>query len=1355
MTIPGKSDPDTYYQNEHEWFNAIIRGQSEIIEMITRGDDLDIILSAIALLVEKNSDQQPYASILLAGPEGKSLLHGAAPSLPTSFSTLITGLPVADGHGSCGTAAFFKTPVVIEDTATDPRCALYRDVADYFGLRASWSTPLLSRKGALLGTFAIYYKTKTTPSQRDQEIVRLLSSTTILAIEYMLADAERNRLLELQQKAEQKATSAEHLSQMAAASSQVGTFFINLHSPNEIKYSDLLSVILTGEVMPSVTRDLFVKHIHPEDAHLRERAYEQASVTGKLDYEARFIWNNGTIRWVRALGGYYYDQHGTPLTFSGTVRDITDEKQREADIQALQSRFQSIFQHASLGIALTDLQGSYTLVNEAYTKIVGYSATELYGMKMVDISHPDDWARKEAMLKEFSGGSRNDFEIEKRYTHKNGQIVWVRNNVSLLHDQEGRPANIIIITEDITSQLEWKQEQQKLRKLVDNSVDLMSILGLNGKNTYLNKAGMEMLGFDTQEQVYNTPLSELHSAEDFRKVEDEVLPAIMEHGRWSGTMIVRNLKTGERFPVYNNTTRIDHPITGMPLAIGAVMRDMRPELKAQKEQQKLIALLEKSSDFVSLSDINDNVYYVNEAGRRMLGIESEEELLRHNSVYLVEGEQEKLKQDVNMQLYQQGRWSGEILYKHFKSGEPIPVYANSMMVYDEISGEPIGRATISRDLRQEKAFNKAITESEQRFRSMIEQAPVAMGVLKGYDMLVETANDELLEVWGKDRSAVGKPMLEALPEIANQGFPELITQVYETGIPHYGYETMARLVRNGVLESRYFNFIYAPFREGGEITGVQLVALEVTEQVKAKKELEASEERFRSFITAAPTPIGVYIGREMRIQTVNESILKTWDKTAADVLGKTFREAMPELEGQPFFDLLDKVYTTGVPYIANEQRVDLFVDKRMQTFYFNFIYKPLLNASGEVYGIINTAADVTEIVLAREKVREAEERLRQAIESAEMATWSIDLQTGEVNYSQRAREWYGFEGETINSQEGFNAIHEEDRERALSRMQRAIGNEWGGLYEDEYRVVGMKQNQLRTLRMSGRVIYSEAGEPMLLTGIVHDITRQKMQEQELENIVQQRTRELQLANIQLKQTNEELEQYAYVASHDLQEPLRKIRMFSSMLNDCEDLHDNQYVQKYLDKIGASAARMSLLIKDLLDFSRVNIKEKLFTSVSLDKIVSSVEQDFELLIQQKEAVITKEPLPIIEAIPLQMNQLFYNLLGNALKFTKAGEAPRVTITCVPADKELLKTYNKTPDKIWYHITITDQGIGFDSFLKEKIFVIFQRLNTREQYEGTGIGLALCRKIVLSHGGYLWAEGELGRGAQFHILLPALQ
>lgn len=246
--------------------------------------------------------------------------------------------------------------------------------------------------------------------------------------------------------------------------------------------------------------------------------------------------------------------------------------------------------------------------------------------------------------------------------------------------------------------------------------------------------------------------------------------------------------------------------------------------------------------------------------------------------------------------------------------------------------------------------------------------------------------------------------------------------------------------------------------------------------------------------------------------------------------------------------------------------------------------------------------------------------------------------------------------------------------------------------------------------------------------------------------------ELAEANRSLVHSNTELEQYAYVASHDLQEPLRKIRMFSSILNAHHGLSPESH--RVVAKIEQSSERMSLLIQGLLDFSRLLKSESYMVPVDLNKIVADIITDFELTITEKKAALRVGPLPVIEALQLQMNQLFYNLIGNALKFTASGTVPTIDIRCEPISHDALDAYMDSPLLFaeYYHVTITDNGIGFEDQYAEQIFEVFKRLHGREIYPGSGIGLALCRRIVNNHGGAIYVESQVGKGTTFHLLLP---
>jgi two-component system CheB/CheR fusion protein len=253
---------------------------------------------------------------------------------------------------------------------------------------------------------------------------------------------------------------------------------------------------------------------------------------------------------------------------------------------------------------------------------------------------------------------------------------------------------------------------------------------------------------------------------------------------------------------------------------------------------------------------------------------------------------------------------------------------------------------------------------------------------------------------------------------------------------------------------------------------------------------------------------------------------------------------------------------------------------------------------------------------------------------------------------------------------------------------------------------------------------------------------------------------LQKKNLELEHLNKSLEQFASIASHDLQEPLRKIQTFTTLLKQRFKNDLPNEAKELIDKINGCSERMSLLIRDVLNFSQIVPSENMFIKTDLNQILNNTLKDFDLLIFEKNASVSIEYLPVIEAIPLQINQLFYNLLGNALKFAKRETPSVITISSRMLLRE--ETENKINIKFnlnrqlsYTEICFKDNGIGFEQQFAEQIFSIFECLNNKQQYSGTGIGLALCRKIVGYHQGGIRAEANENDGAAFYILLPLAQ
>ncbi|MCE7068499.1 response regulator [Dyadobacter sp. CY326] len=268
-------------------------------------------------------------------------------------------------------------------------------------------------------------------------------------------------------------------------------------------------------------------------------------------------------------------------------------------------------------------------------------------------------------------------------------------------------------------------------------------------------------------------------------------------------------------------------------------------------------------------------------------------------------------------------------------------------------------------------------------------------------------------------------------------------------------------------------------------------------------------------------------------------------------------------------------------------------------------------------------------------------------------------------------------------------------------------------------------------------------------GTFTDIHQQKIATELLEHKVELRTRELLDKNSELETTNHELQQFAWVVSHDLKEPLRKIQTFNHLIKD-KYLNENAEAVSYLNRSISSSARMSRLISDLLDYSRLSVKAR-FQPTDLNALLEELLSDFDEIISNEKAIIRLDKLPIIDTIPSQIRQVFQNLISNALKFCKEGTPPEIHITSSIIDTKDIDG-QPSPDGNFCRIVIEDNGIGFDEKFLDRIFVIFQRLNNMGSYEGTGIGLAIAKKIMDKHNGIISARSAENHGAQFILVLP---
>jgi PAS domain S-box-containing protein len=966
--------------------------------------------------------------------------------------------------------------------------------------------------------------------------------------------------------------------------------------------------------------------------------------------------------------------------------------------------------------------------------------------------------------------------FEKWYTGE-GMHHWFRFNAV-------KQAELLVVTtEDITERKQTEinlknaladaQKQKRLHdSITNNTPDLVYVFSLSYKFIYANKALLTMWGKAEEDAIgkglRENGYEEWHAQMHEREIDEVVATKKIVRG----TVSFPHAELGSRIydyilvPVINEQGEVE-AIAGTTRDITDIKR--AEELLQQSEarfrnmiEQAPVAILLSRGEDVIIESVNKpmlefmNKKSADEAlGKKML--ETLPELMGQQALETVIEVQKTgipfRGDDQPVDLIIDGKL--ERRYFNFSYDRITEVTGSSAVLHMAV------------DVTEQLLSRRRIEDSEKRFRSLIEEAPVGTCLYVGPDMRIEIANKIIMDHWGRGPEVIGKNMIDVFPEAKNQPFPEILKEVYRTGKQYEQKGARADINIHGVLTTFYFDFTYKPlFDESGNVYAILDVVIDVTAQINAKRKLEENQEFIRKIFYSSPVANLVYVGKEMILQEANEKMLEIFGRDAS-IIGKPIMETIPELKKTDLFEKYSDVLASCETYQVFAQRIELIKNGASYFGYYDYTYKPLCDDNGEAYGVICIAIEVTDQVYARQKQQEAEAGLRGAVELAQLGTWSIDVATNGLVYSDRLIEWFGFDPNDKNYNEVIPVLLDKDQERVAKAVAWALNPESGGVYDETYTVIHPKTGHKRILHAQGKTVFDLTGNPIRMNGTAQDVTIQYEVQLALEQQVRIRTEELKEAvdelghtnqnleksNIRLLQSNEELAQFAYIASHDLQEPLRKIITFSNLLETSMGENKTASTQNYMDKIMHASMRMRNLINDVLNYSRLAKSDDQFIEVDLNEIVEHIILDYDLLIEQKGAKIYIENLPILKANAVQMAQLFRNLIGNALKFTQKDRLPVISISAEPAEiSEIDKVQIGNSDSQFCKIQIKDNGIGFEPQYFERIFNIFQRLHSKTEYEGTGIGLAMCKKIVQNHGGDIFAESQFGEGAVFTILLP---
>jgi PAS domain S-box-containing protein len=472
-------------------------------------------------------------------------------------------------------------------------------------------------------------------------------------------------------------------------------------------------------------------------------------------------------------------------------------------------------------------------------------------------------------------------------------------------------------------------------------------------------------------------------------------------------------------------------------------------------------------------------------------------------------------------------------------------------------------------------------------------------------------------------------------------------------------------------------------------------------------------------------------------------IIQNWNKGAEKIKGYTDKEIIGKhfsifyLPEDLSRNLPDRLIHEAVKNGSSSQE-GWRKKKNGSHFWGNITITAIHDDKNNVIGFSKVTRDLTDKKLAEDKLRISEERYHQMI--AEVQDYAIILlnENGIIqNWNAGAEKIKGYNAKEIVGRSFETFYTKEDREAGLPFTLLGTARTEGKAMQEGWRVRKDGTKFWGTIVITA--LHNKAGDIIGFSKVTRDLTLQKIANDKVEKY----TRELEIQN-------SELEQFAYVASHDLQEPLRKIQTFAELIQ--ENYEDKEFVTRYFSKLDASAKRISELVKSLLDYSRLSKRgdDDGPSSVDLNIILAEVTQDFELLIEEKNATIHSSPLPLVYGNKIQLGQLFSNLISNSLKFSNRPpviniNSETVSHTKIKSEQPLLfNQYNK--------LIFEDNGIGFEQKYDKLIFSLFQRLHSKQNYAGTGIGLALCKKIVENHGGFINVSSEEGKGSTFLIYLP---
>jgi PAS domain S-box-containing protein len=1066
---------------------------------------------------------------------------------------------------------------------------------------------------------------------------------------------------------------------------------------------------------------------------------EQEETAHNLEF--RIITKNGEIRWISHSCSPIFGTKGEYLGRRGTNRNITERKQQEAQLYESEFRFNRLYEDGPFGMMMVNQEFQYENVNPTFCKILGYSETELKQLTFKDISYPEDLVNDVPNIRKLINKEISVYKTEKRYICKDGHVIWGALTVTANYDKEGQFLYNLAIVEDITRRKQVEEDLRKSKKLLSETESI-------------GRVGGWELNIDSMDQTWTEEVYRIHEVDfNFNPNIDKGISFYTPESRpVVEAAVQRAMQLGESFDLEleiitakGNHVKV-HTI-GIPdlenHRIYGFFQDITDRMQAEEElrmsEAKFRAVAESSPIAIYASSGSDQkAIYINEAFYKIFGF-SMEDVPTVGHWWIKAFPDENYRQ----QVIDQWTYNIEQAAINHKDVEALECACTCKDGSEKIivwAGKTIADEfwAFGYDITEPKLAEAELRERENKLSTIFNLLPVGISILD-QDQQIVYQNPALENILGITKEGLQHSDYRNRKYLRSDGTQKPAEEFASARV--FSEKTAQQYCITGIVKEDGYTVWTNVSAVPVEFPDwkVVIVTSDITSQKLIEQELQESEEYLKLGYETANMGIWKNDLRTMTVEFDEQARVHYGFDNSVVSLSDVIARIHPDDKEKLVAEIEKATSPSGTGEYTTEYRVIqpdgsvhwLFIGVRI-------IYEGEGENRRSIMGY-GTSLDITERKQKEESLKKLEYFLSESQRIAHMGSFEYVVDTQATYWSAEEYSIYGLDPKGPSPTYEVmlaKCIHPE--EAALLNQTFVAAIKSHSVYELEHRII-KPDGSIRWVYDRALPYFDHDGKLVRYVGATLDITERKQAEEHIRTLNNELEQRVLDRTSLLEAANKELEAFSYSVSHDLRAPLRHINGYVDLLKG--HYHDQlpEKGKHYLDTIQDSSLQMGTLIDDLLQFSRTGRQEMHKSDVDMNLILQDVLNSLKNDTEDRKINWQIDKLPLINGDNSMLRQVWFNLLSNAVKFTRQKKIARIHIKA-------------EEDKNEYAFSVSDNGAGFDMQYAQKLFGVFQRLHSQKDFEGTGIGLANVRRIILKHGGRTWAESKPGQGAKFYFTIP---